>query len=196
MRQANCFIVFCAAIGAFVANNCSVVHAQKAVVPDGANSAGLVLKVVPSSAIKIGARLQVTVSSRQRGYLILLAVDAAGDARQIFPAIAGDSLPPGATDETNAVKPGQPITLPNKANPLSNFELTANASGTSAVVALLSPIPVQLISLSELGGASDALTGVQSVFDMVKELRVAPRDERAALAAPQWSMAAATYEVE
>ena len=185
------------AVAAAIVGVCDASHAQKTAPANVDNSARLDIRITPSSPVRLGSQLQLIVSTRQRGYLVVLAVDPTGDVKQIFPSITGDGLPYGATDQTNALKPGRPMMVPDPANVLANFELFAAATGTSAVIAVLSPIPVQLVSLTELPSASaDVPTVVQNVFDMVKSLRVAPRNERAALAAPRWSMMAVSYQVE
>ena len=180
---------------------CTPCHAQKSapklVNADADNAAGLALKVAPPGVIPLGSGLKFVVSTRKRGYLILMTVDPTGDVRQIFPAIPADGLPVGATDETNALKPGRPMIVPDAGNALGRFELVASMPGACAVIALLSPVPVQLVSLSEVSSASPYVRKVvDGVFEMVKSLRIAPRNERAALAAPKWSMLAEIYQVE
>ena len=166
--------------------------------PDKAdNRAGVEIRIEPASPVPAGSHLRFIVGTRKRGYLILLTVDPGGEVRQIFPSLKGETLPFGANDETNALKPGRPMAVPDPRNILGNFELFASTPGTAVAIALLSPVPVQVVGLAELPATpSDATTAVRNVFEMVKSLRVSPRNERAALAAPRWSMAAATYVIE
>ena len=161
------------------------------------NSASVVIEMEPGSPVATGSHLQFKITARARGYLILLAIDAEGGVKQIFPSLSGDGLPYGATDETNSLKPNSPVAVPDPRNVLGNFELFATTPGPAAAIALVSPVPVQLVSLADLpASTSDVATSVRNVFEMIKDLRIAPRNARAALAAPKWSMVGFEYRVE
>lgn len=172
-------------------------HAQGKNPDDAGNAAGLEIKIEPAGPIKAGTAMRVVVTTRKRGYLVVLTVEPDGEVRQIYPHFHGGGLPFGANDETNALQPGRPMTIPNAANILGNFELFATRPGSNAVIALLSPVPVQLVGVSELPNTSrDATSAVQDVMAMAKQLRVAPRNSQAALTAPRWSAAAANFQVD
>lgn len=172
-------------------------HAQPAVLDVGANSAGLTIRLASAGPVRAGASLQFVLTARRKGYLILLGVEPSGEVRQIFPALPGDILPFGANDETNALRPGKPMTIPDMSNVLGNFELFAAGPGKAAVIALLSPVPVQVIGLTELPASTgDVTAAVKAVLELVKDLLVLPRSERAKMGTLSWSSQALIYDVE
>ncbi len=161
------------------------------------NAAGLELQVFPNGPVQAGSRLKFVVSARRPGYLILLLVEADGSVRQIYPRLESDALPFGASDESNALRPGRPVTVPDAGNILGNFELFANAAGHTAVVALLSPVPVQLVGVSELPeDQRDVEAATRSVIEMVRNLRIPTRTGKPQSRALNWSIEKRFFQVE
>ncbi len=166
------------------------------------NAAGLEIKVEPADEIPTGAQIQFKVSARKRGYVILVNIDAEGQAKQIFPALAGDEMPFGATDDLNMVKPEKPLVVPDARNALANFEFYASQPGQGTIVGLMSSVPVEIVDLPELpASGDDREASVKRIFEAIGGLQVLPRDEnpraRASQAeTPNWSMVAVDYRVK
>jgi hypothetical protein len=172
-------------------------HAQTISAEPGDNSAGLEVLVEPRGTIPQGAQMLFAASAKARGFLLLFSIEPDGTVRQLYPHLTADGLPLGANDNTNALAPNRPMVLPDSRNALGNFEKYATQRGTAAVVALLSPQPLQLVDLADVSTGSGDVDGtVKAVFEAIRALRIAPRDERATLATPQWSMTALAYQVE
>ena len=160
------------------------------------NSAGLDIQLAGDGDIEVGSRLQFVVRTRKRGYLILLLLEPGATVRQIYPMLLNGNLPYGANDQTNALLPGRPATIPDATNVLGNFEIFATSPGPHAVAALLSPVPVQLVALSEL--PSDGLdldSTTQSLIAMVRDLRVVPRGRKGTTSELLWSIVVKPYQV-
>ena len=170
--------------------------AEPEVIASGANSAGLEIRIDASPPIRNGSSIRITTTAKRRGYLVLLMIEPGGEVRQIFPLIQSDLLPFGATLETNAIRPGIPLTIPDPANVLGNAEQFATGPGKSAVVALHSPVPVQLVGLTELPDAASVSAAVKNVFELVKGLQIVPRSDRAKPVSLTWSSTALVYGVE
>jgi len=129
--------------------------------------------------------------------LILLLVEADGSVRQIYPRLESDALPFGATDESNALSPGRPVTIPDAGNILGNFELFANAAGDNAVVALLSPVPVQIVGVAELAEDQKDIEAItRSVVEMVRNLRIPTRTGKPPSRALNWSVEKKFFQVK
>lgn len=165
-------------------------------IASGDNTAGIELRLEATRPIRAGAGITIVTSTKRRGYLVLLMVEPSGEARQIFPLITGDLLPFGATIETNGIRPGKPVSIPDPANVLGNAELFAAGPGKAAVIALHSPVPVQIVGLTELPDTADVVAAVKNVFAMVKGLRILPRLEGGKPVVLNWSSAALIYDVE
>lgn len=160
------------------------------------NRAGLDIQVISEGEIAVGSRLQFVVSTRLKGYLILLLLEPGATVRQIYPVLLDGNLPYGADDQTNTLLPGRPATIPDTANVLGNFEFFATSPGPHAVAALLSPVPVQLVALSELAAdGHDVSSATQQLVAMVRELRVVPRGGKPPTADLRWSVAVRSYQV-
>jgi Domain of unknown function (DUF4384) len=163
----------------------------------GFNTAALQLFVEPKGSVPMGSKLLFAASAQTPGFLLLFAVEPDGTVRQIFPHLTADGLPVGANDTTNALSPDKPMVVPDARNPLGNFELNATQRGRAAVIGVLSSQPLQLVDLADVStGSGDVDSTVKAVYETIQALRIAPRDERAALLTPQWSMTALAYQVE
>ena len=161
------------------------------------NPAGLTIEFVQGNEVNAGERVVIMVSSKKPGYLILVDVDAGGKTQQIYPNLQSMRMPKGAGDDANFIKPGKPIRIPDALSLIANFEFVAEQPlGPGMIVALMSPRPVQLVDLpnvppDKLGGTA----AVDFIYDAAKDLRIAGRNEAAALADPHWSLAAQFYYI-
>lgn len=195
MRAVVVTALFAGLLVAIVAGTAA--QAQPVRIDAADNAAGLEVRVEPDGPVPLDSRLQFVTQTARKGYLVLLLIEPDGDVRQIYPRLQDDGLPFGATDETNALLPGRPATIPDAANVLGNFELFAAEPGAHAVVALLSPVPVQLVGVTDLpSDGGDVAVAVRNVLEMARGLRVAPRGGRGAPVPLRWSMAVATFKVD
>lgn len=163
-------------------------------VPD---PAGLSVQITSGPEIAAGSPVSFEITTKKSGYLILVDVDAAGKAVQIYPNPMSLMQPKEVREKTNFIRPGRTVHLPDRTNPYSGFELVAAPPrGTAMVVALLSERPVQLLDLP--GPPSPAVGGVAAVEDFVKfadALRIPNRGEDGGLEDAHWSFAVTAYAV-
>jgi hypothetical protein len=163
-------------------------------VPD---PAGLSVQITSGPEIAAGSPVSFEITTKKSGYLILVDVNAAGKAVQIYPNPMSLMQPKEVREKANFIRPGRTVHLPDGTNPYSGFELVASPPrGTAMVVALLSERPVQLLDLPDL--PSPAVGGVAAVEDFVKfadALRIPNRGEDGGLEEAHWSFAVTAYAV-
>lgn len=163
-------------------------------VPD---PAGLSVQIISGPEIAAGSPVSFEITTKKPGYLILVDVNAAGKAVQIYPNPMSLMQPKEVREKANFIRPGRTVHLPDRTNPYSGFELVASPPrGTAMVVALLSERPVQLLDLPDL--PSPAVGGVAAVEDFVKfadALRIPNRGEDGGLEDAHWSFAVTAYAV-
>jgi len=163
-------------------------------VPD---AAGLAVQISPGPEIAAGSPVSFEITTKKSGYLILVDVNAAGKAVQIYPNPMSLIQPKDVREKVNFIRPGKVVRLPDGANPYSGFELVASPPrGTAMVVALLSERPVQLLDLPDL--PDPAIAGVATVDDFVKfadALRIPNRDGDGSMEDAHWSFAVTPYAV-
>ena len=68
------------------------------------NSANVSLEILPGPTVEVGGKVSFGVTSRKKGYLILVDVDAEGRMSQIFPT--PELLEQSNERDINLVKPG------------------------------------------------------------------------------------------
>jgi hypothetical protein len=171
--------------------------------PHYENAAGLAIEILPAHEVEIGGKVLFKVSSKKPGYLILVDVDAGGKVTQIYPNLysmaiplgATMTIPKGATESSNLLKPGRTIVIPDANDPLARFEYVAEPpSGQGIIIALLSSKPVHMADLpdvpSNLAGSPGA---IDFLYQAARDLRLAP--EGTQLADPQWSFEAKFYAI-
>lgn len=194
MRRLRLDWLLLRAMAALALSLCVNLASDRAAVAGNDNAAGLEISVAPSGEIPADTQIQFTISTKKRGYLLLVLVDMEGAAKQIYPALAGDELPFGANDELNLVLPNKPVVIPDPRNPLANFEIYATP-GKATIIALLSSAPVQIVDLPELSAdLADQQSVVSHIFEAVSALQILPRDEKTAGATSNWSMKAVEYQ--
>ena len=161
------------------------------------NAAGLSMKILPGSEIAAGSQVSFSVSSKKEGYLILIDVDATGKLTQIFPNPMSLMAPGAVREQSNFLRPGKVLQIPDPANPYSGFEFIASPpTGTAMLVALLSDRPVQLVDLPDvpvplLGSAST----VDYLIKVANELRIPNAAGDGRLDDAHWSFGVKFYAI-
>jgi hypothetical protein len=152
------------------------------------NAAGLAIQILPGPDVAAGSPLSFQVSSKQAGYLVLVDVDTSGKLVQVYPNPMSLLAPGGARGNSNFLRPGKVVQIPDPGNPYSGFEFIASPpSGAAMVIALLSDRPVQMVDLPDvpeslLGGTS----AVDYLTKFADELRI-PNVGKNKLEEPHWS---------
>jgi hypothetical protein len=159
------------------------------------NPAGVSVDLISQLEVPAGSKLGFRIATKRPGYVILLDVDASGRLTQIFPDPTAATR--GLPDAINLVKPGRPLTIPQRGSPYAGFEFVADPpAGVAMVVALLSDKPVQVVDLPDTPppafAPADALNFVR---DQARTLRVANPDG-GPLAQPNWSIDGKFYLIK
>ena len=161
------------------------------------NAAGLSMKILPGLEIAAGSQVSFSVSSKKEGYLILIDVDATGKLTQIFPNPMSLMAPGAVREQSNLLRPGKALQIPDPANPYAGFEFIASPpTGTAMLVALLSDRPVQLVDLPDvpaplLGSAST----VDYLIKVANELRIPNAAGDGRLDDAHWSFGVKFYAI-
>jgi len=160
-----------------------------------ANAAGLSLEMTPGSDIAIGTKVSFRISTRKEGYLVLLDVDASGKLTQIYPNPMSLMTASVGRQNSNLVKPGKPVLIPNPTDATGFEFVAAPPQGTAMVVALLGDRPVQVIDLPDIPGnllgQTDALGYLSS---LAQELRI-PSGDSGPMQSIKWSLDAKFYSI-
>jgi hypothetical protein len=158
------------------------------------NPAGVELAILPDVELASGTRVNLRIATKQQGYLIVVDVDPTGKLTQIYPN--RHSLQVRESRETlNLIKPGQPITIPNRDNPFAGFELVASPpSGVAMLIAILSDRPVHLLDLPDIAPPQTGQAAFDQLMEVARQLRIARED--GGLAETKWSFDAKLYLVK
>jgi hypothetical protein len=158
------------------------------------NPAGVELAILPDVELAAGTRVSLRIATKQQGYLIVVDVDPTGKLTQIYPN--RHSLQLLESRETlNLIKPGQPITIPNRHNPFAGFEFVASPpSGVAMLVAILSDRPVHLVDLPDVAPPQNGQAAFDQLMEVARQLRIARED--GVLAETKWSFDAKLYLVK
>jgi hypothetical protein len=161
-----------------------------------ANPAELAVEILPAAEIPTGTKVFFRISTKKEGYLLLVDIDAAGKVTQIYPNPMSLVAAGGARQNSNRIKPGKPMVIPNPSDPYAGFEFVASPpEGTAMMIALLSDRPVQMIDLPELPanlvGQAEAVTFIS---DRAQELRI-PSEDGGQLQEARWSLDVKFYAV-
>jgi len=158
------------------------------------NPAGIDLAILPDVELAPGTRVSLRIATRQQGYLIVVDIDPTGKLTQIYPN--RHSLQVRESQETlNLIKPGQPITIPNRDNPYAGFEFVASPpSGVAMLVAILSDRPVHLVDLPDVVPPHNGQAAFDQLLEVARHLRIAR--EEGGLAEAKWSFDAKLYLVK
>jgi len=168
---------------------------QPTVSTKAANAAGLSLEMTPGSDIAIGTKVSFRISTKKEGYLVLLDVDASGRLTQIYPNPMSLMTASVGRQNSNLVKPGRPVLIPNPTEATGFEFVAAPPQGTAMVVALLGDRPVQVIDLPDIPGnllgQADALGYLSN---LAQELRI-PNGDSGPMQSIKWSLDAKFYSI-
>jgi Domain of unknown function (DUF4384) len=159
------------------------------------NPAGVSVDLIPTLEVAAGSKIGLHVATKRAGYLILLDVDASGRLTQIFPDPTAATH--GLRDAINLIKPGRPLTIPQRGSPYAGFEFVADPpAGVAMVVALLSDKPVQVVDLPDTQPPAFAPADtLKYVRDQARTLKIANPDG-GPLAQPNWSIDGKFYLIK
>jgi hypothetical protein len=156
------------------------------------NPAGVSVDLIPELEVPAGSKIELRIATKKAGYLIVLDVDANGRLTQIFPDPAAATH--GLRDAINLIKPGRPLTIPQRGNPL-DFVADPPA-GIAMVVALLSDKPVQVVDLPDTPPPAFAPADTLNyVRDQARTLKIANPDG-GPLVQPTWSIGGKFYLIK
>jgi len=159
------------------------------------NTAGLDLAILPDIELASGSKVTFRIATKKPGYLVLVDVDAAGKLTQIYPN--RHSLQTRESRESlNLIKPGRPITIPQRDDPFAGFEFVASPpAGVAMIVAILSDRPVHLIDLPDIAPPQTGQAAFDQLFEVARQLRIGREDQPGTLQEPKWSFDAKLYVV-
>ncbi|MGO8120068.1 trypsin-like serine protease [Rhizobium ruizarguesonis] len=159
------------------------------------NEAGVAVDVLPGTAVSIGDKVAMRVSTKKSGYLILVDIDASGKLTQLFPNKRSMGLKPSARSGDNRLDPARPVVVPDARNPYTGFEYVVEGpAGVGMVVAILSDKPIEVLDLPDV---PTPLVGQRAafnyVYDLARSLRIVGDDETGAQG--KWSFDSKFYRV-
>ncbi|NNH61858.1 trypsin-like serine protease [Rhizobium laguerreae] len=159
------------------------------------NEAGVAVDVLPGTAVSIGDKVAMRVSTKTSGYLILVDIDASGKLTQLYPNKRSLGLKPSAKSGDNRLDPARPVVVPDARNPYTGFEYVVEGpAGVGMVVAILSDKPIEVLDLPDV---PTPLVGQRAafnyVYDLARSLRIVGDDETGAQG--KWSFDSKFYRV-
>jgi secreted trypsin-like serine protease len=124
-----------------------------------ANPAGLSVSFAQGTTVKIGQSVQFKATADRPGYLLLFDVLSDGTVAQIYPNQRSLGSP---TAKPNKIPPGQPLVVPNPANPYEGFAIEVDGPpGPGRLVAVHSEQPMTWLNIPaqprEFKSRADAL---------------------------------------
>ncbi|NKM12363.1 trypsin-like serine protease [Rhizobium laguerreae] len=159
------------------------------------NEAGVAVDVLPGTAVSIGDKVAMRVSTKKSGYLILVDIDASGKLTQLYPNKRSMGLKPSAKSGDNRLDPARPVVVPDARNPYTGFEYVVEGpAGVGMVVAILSDKPIEVLDLPDV---PTPLVGQRAafnyVYDLARSLRIVGDDETGAQG--KWSFDSKFYRI-
>ncbi|MBY3270026.1 trypsin-like serine protease [Rhizobium laguerreae] len=159
------------------------------------NEAGVAVDVLPGTAVSIGDKVAMRVSTNKSGYLILVDIDASGKLTQLYPNKRSMGLKPSAKSGDNRLDPARPVVVPDARNPYTGFEYVVEGpAGVGMVVAILSDKPIEVLDLPDV---PTPLVGQRAafnyVYDLARSLRIVGDDETGAQG--KWSFDSKFYRI-
>ncbi|MBA1347481.1 trypsin-like serine protease [Rhizobium sp. WYCCWR 11146] len=159
------------------------------------NEAGVAVDVLPGTAVSIGDKVAMRVSTKKSGYLILVDIDASGKLTQLYPNKRSMGLKPTAKSGDNRLDPARPVVVPDARNPYIGFEYVVEGpAGVGMVVAILSDKPIEVLDLPDV---PTPLVGQRAafnyVYDLARSLRIVGDDETGAQG--KWSFDSKFYRI-
>lgn len=146
------------------------------------------LSVSPSSKVRVGDRIQLSVTARRDGRLFVIDVRSDGEMVQIFPNNLAE-----AAGQTSRVRAGETMTFPKLADgydfvagpPLGQGQLVAILADPESEVARVLDRHRDLETIKDLRGyLSDVAAGLRQ-----------PQRDGFAMRLPDWAMHAVDYEI-
>jgi hypothetical protein len=161
------------------------------------NAAGLAMQILPGPDIAVGSQVSFQVSSKKAGYLILVDVETTGRLVQIYPNPMSLMVPGGVRENSNFLRPGKPVRIPDRENPYSGFDFVASLpTGTAMVVAILGDRPVQLVDLPDVPGSlAGSASAVEYLTKLTTGLRIPDANGSGRLEEAHWSFDAKFYAI-
>jgi secreted trypsin-like serine protease len=159
------------------------------------NTVGLTVNFVQGSELKLGQSVQLRVTAREAGYLVLLDVRQDGSIMQIYPNEASMRTINGRRRDANRIAPNTPFLIPNPSNVYEGFRLVMRPPlGEGKVYALLSDKPIKWLKSPNqprtFTTRADALGFIAGFRAASSRDQALPESER-----PRVSVAAASYTV-
>ncbi|MBA8833615.1 MULTISPECIES: trypsin-like serine protease [Rhizobium] len=159
------------------------------------NEAGVAVDVLPGTAVSIGDKVAMRVSTKKSGYLILVDIDASGKLTQLYPNKRSMGLKPTAKSGDNRLDPARPVVVPDARNPYTGFEYVVEGpAGVGMVVAILSDKPIEVLDLPDV---PTPLVGQRAafnyVYDLARSLRIVGDDENGGQG--KWSFDSKFYRI-
>ncbi len=152
------------------------------------NSADISIEIVAKSPLRVGDEVKFRVTSKRKGWLILVDVNARGEVTQLVP---NDIMK--ANGKWNEISAGRPVTLPDA---YYGFSVSASGpAGKGTLLAIVTEDPVDVTPLLEQNGAFDPVKDPRAylselVFELTRTWTQA-RINRG----PVWSRAVLEYEI-
>ena len=162
------------------------------------NAAGLSMQILPGPDIVAGSQVSFQISSKKAGYLILVDVDATGKLVQIYPNPMSLMAPSGVREQSNYLRPGKALQIPDRQSPYSGFEFVASPpTGTAMVIALLSDRPVQLVDLPDVPNSLvGSVSAVEYLSKHANELRIPNEGGKDRFEEAHWSFDVKFYAIK
>jgi secreted trypsin-like serine protease len=159
------------------------------------NPAGLAVRLVQGSAVKIGQKVQFRVDTKKPGYLVLLDANAEGQLTQVYPNAYSMRARTGQTVAANKVSAGKPLIVPDPQNPYDGFEFVIDPpAGRGMMIAVLSDEPIKELPRQEAGKAMTTRAQAIGYLSLLTgAVNRSLADARGS--APTVSMAVAPYEI-
>lgn len=160
---------------------------------EAGNAAGVNISFVQGSELKLGQSVQLRVTAREAGYLVLIDVRPDGSLMQIYPNEASIRTINGRRRDANRITPNTPFLIPNPGNVYEGFRLIMRPPlGSGKVFALLSDRPIRWLKSPDQPRSfttrADALGFIGGFAAASSRDQAGPESER-----PRVSVAAATY---
>lgn len=159
------------------------------------NTSDLTVSFVQGSELKLGQSVQLRVTAREAGYLVLIDVRPDGSMMQIYPNEASMRTLNGRRREANRISANSPFLVPNPSNVYEGFRLVMRPPlGEGKVFAFLSDKPFKWLNSPN---QPRVFTARADVLGFITEFRAASTRDQALPASerPHVSVAVAKYTV-
>jgi secreted trypsin-like serine protease len=159
------------------------------------NTSDLTVSFVQGSELKLGQSVQLRVTAREAGYLVLIDSRPDGSMMQIYPNEASMRTLNGRRQEANRISPNSPFLIPNPKNVYEGFRLVMRPPlGEGKVYAFLVDRPIKWLNSP---GQPRVFTARADVLGFITEFRAASARDQAGPESdrPRVSVAVTKYTV-